>query len=392
MNNSTPHPLLDLAFRPLFIAGSLFSIIALMIWAVLLVNAASTEAFLPLQLWHGHEMLYGFVAAILVGFLLTAVQNWTGLRSVHGPTLLILVLLWIAGRLSMWPWLDIAWWLRLIADCSFLLLAAICLGRLLYQKGQRRNYFAVVALLILVINNLIFHHAIYSDSPLAAAQSLYSMVFVITLMMTTIGGRVIPMFTANTTQIPPRRRLHWLDNAGLSLLWSLVLIYFLQIQDAIPPTVLIGLFAFTALFLGIRCGQWRFLSTLPHPLLWSLHLGYWSIPVGLALFALHYAGLVSFSMGLHTLTVAAMAGLILSMISRVSLGHTGRQIVASTEVTIALVMIFVAALFRVVIASVFQEYSLYAWWFSIAIWVGAFSLFLLRYVPILISPRLDAKR
>lgn len=381
----------DLAFRPFFILGSLFSIVALLVWGSVLANMVEFKAYFPVQLWHGHEMVYGFVAAIMVGFLLTAVQNWTGLRSSHGLSLMILALLWLTGRLLMWPGFDISWWLRMIGDISFLLFSAVLLGRLLLKKAQKRNYFAVIALLILVLDNIVFHYSLHTSNAMSASQSLHSVIFVITLMMSVIGGRVIPMFTANTTQVPARSRKAWLDRAGLGLLWMIVMIFLLQLQAQLPSSFMTVLFATTSVLIALRCSQWRFLTTLPHPLLWSLHLGFWCIPLGLALTALHYAGLIAFSVGLHNLAVGAMAGLILSMICRVSLGHTGRQIAADGLVKLSLIMIFLAALVRVGLPAFYNEHSLQLWWLSIGLWSGAFSLFLYQYLPILIVPRLDAK-
>jgi uncharacterized protein involved in response to NO len=392
MKITPSHPVLDLAFRPFFILGSLFGIIALIFWAVLLSNNDLVNPVYPVQLWHGHEMLYGFVAAFLVGFLLTAIQNWTGLRSVHGLSLLLLVMLWLAGRMVMWPGLEISGWLRFVADGSFLLLSAVFVGRLLQRKAQKRNYFAVVALLILLADNFIFHYALQTGDWLMARQSLYSVVFVITLMMTIIGGRVIPMFTANTTQIPARPRKAWIDKTGLGLLWLIVVIFLLQLQPHLKNEIFATVLILAAIFIGLRCSQWRLMSTWHHPLLWSLHLAYWCIPLALSLLALHYAGSIAFSIGLHVLTVGAMAGLILSMIARVSLGHTGRRIVASRLITVALVMIFLAAVVRVPLAVLLSEYTIVFWHLSITLWGGAFSLFLYQYLPILTTVRADAGR
>lgn len=382
----------DLAFRPFFILGSLFSIVALLVWGGVLANMVEFKAYFPVQLWHGHEMVYGFVAAIMVGFLLTAVQNWTGLRSSHGLSLMILALLWLTGRLLMWPGFDISWWLRMIGDISFLLFSAALLGRLLLKKAQKRNYFAVIGLLILSIDNVIFHYSIHLDNMASASQSLQSVILLITMMMSIIGGRVIPMFTANTTQTPPRPRKKWVDNGGVGLLWLITVIYLLQLQTSIPAYVLIMLFTLAGLLTALRCSQWRLMCAWRHPLLWSLHLGYWCISVGLILFALHYAGFISISLGLHSLTVGAMAGLILSMMSRVSLGHTGRKIMSTPLITSGLVMIFFAAFLRVILAPVLTEYTLIFWWLSIVFWTGAFSFFLYYYLPILTSPRADIQR
>lgn len=389
--NTSP-AILDLAFRPFFLLGSVFSILALIIWGATLYGWGNHTYYGYVQLWHGHEMLFGFVAAIMVGFLLTAVQNWTGLRSVHGKTLIFLIVLWLAGRLAVWFATSLPWWLLIVIDCSFLLCAACLLATLLWQKKQKRNYFVVLALLILMANNLIFHLAVATNKLPVASNSLHGVILLITLMMTIIGGRIIPMFTANTTQVPPRARRQWLDNSGLILLWIMAFIYICQWQDLLPDSLLSLLFLATAILIAARCAMWRLMTTWRHALLWSLHLSYWFIPLGLLLLACHYAGMpLSMNTALHALTVGAMGGLTLSMMSRVSLGHTGRPIIASRIIGLALAFIFIAALCRVGLILISPAISLWAWWLSITLWTVAFLLFLYRYTRILLSPRVISR-
>lgn len=392
MTKNASHPaVLDLAFRPLFLLGTAFSIIALMLWAASLHGWLNHAYHGYSQLWHGHEMLFGFVAAILVGFLLTAVQNWTGLRSVHGNRLLILIMLWLSGRLAVWFAAELPWWLVIILDSSFLLYAAWLLGSLLIKKQQKRNYFAVLAILLLTADNVVFHLSVATGHLQTATYALHSVILLITLLMTVIGGRVIPMFTGNTTQIPPRARIQWLDKAGLALLWAMVVIFLFQLQIYLAEMLLAIIFALAAVFIAARCGLWRPMSTWRHPLLWSLHLSYWFIPVGLLLIACHYAGMaISLSTALHALTVGAMGGLILSMMSRVSLGHSGRPIVATPLIKLALALVLFSALTRVGIILIAPALSIWAWWLSIGLWVIAYGLFLVRYTPILMSPRADS--
>ncbi len=384
------HALLDLAFRPFFLLGSVFSVIALWLWGANLNGWLSHAYHGYSQLWHGHEMLFGFVAAILVGFLLTAVQNWTGLRSAHGKALLSLISLWLLGRVATWFAVLLPWWLVIVVDTSFLLGAAWILARLLTKKQQRRNYFAVGALLLLAADNVVFHLAVASGHLQTAMQALHSVILLITLLMAVIGGRVIPMFTGNTTQIPPRTRVESLDKAGLGLLWALVVIYFIQLQVYLAHSLLAALFAISAILIAARCALWRPFSTSKHALLWSLHLSYWFIPLGLLMIAGHYAGMtVGFSTALHALTVGAMGGLILSMMSRVSLGHTGRPIIAMPVIKLALGLVLLAALARVGLLIIVPSLSLWVWWLSITLWSFAYGIFLLRYTSILLSPRAD---
>ncbi len=389
-NKDTDSTLLELAFRPFFLLGAAFSIIALLFWGASLQGWQNEAYHGYSQLWHGHEMLFGFVAAILVGFLLTAVQNWTGLRSAHGKSLLLLILLWLVGRLAVWYAAQLPWWLVTVVDSGFLVAAAWLLAQLLIKKQQRRNYFALAALLLLTADNVVFHLAVANGHLQVATQALHSVILLITLLMTVIGGRVIPMFTGNTTQIPPRARIEWLDKAGLALLWGMVAIYIFQLQSYLAESLLAVLFAVTASLIGLRCAMWRPLSTAKHALLWSLHLSYWFIPLGLLLMACHYAGLaVSLSTALHALTAGAMGGLILSMMSRVSLGHSGRPIIATPLIKLALGLVLLAALSRVGLVLISPSHSLWAWWLSIVLWSMAYGLFLFRYTPILIAPRID---
>ena len=360
-------PVFDLAFRPLFLLASLFGIIALLYWGGVWNGWVNQSHALPATLWHGHEMMFGFVGAVLVGFLLTAVQTWTGLRSIHGLQCALLVGCWLVGRIAMWP--------------------GLFLAKLIYQKKQKRNYFAVVVLLLLIFTNINFHLSSQAQQFETASYSLYSAVFLITLMMAVIGGRIIPMFTANATQIPARPRLLWLDRAALFSVWLIVAVFFLQLQAWIADYLLAIMLVIAASLTAIRCACWRFFTILSHPSLWSLHLSYWCIPLGLCLLAYHYAGGdVSVNDALHALTVGGMGGLILSMMSRVSLGHTGRPIIASSKIKIAFICVLIAGLVRTLMFSVFSA-SLFSLWLSILLWVLAYSIFLYQYTPILFAER-----
>ncbi len=380
-------PVFDLAFRPLFLLASLFGIIALLYWGGVWNGRVNQSHALPATLWHGHEMMFGFVGAVLVGFLLTAVQTWTGLRSIHGLQCALLVGCWLVGRIAMWPAVGLPSWLVILLDSSFFIYAGLFLAKLIYQKKQKRNYFAVVVLLLLIFTNVNFHLSSQAQQFETASNSLYSAVFLITLMMAVIGGRIIPMFTANATQIPARHRLLWLDRAALFSVWLIVAVFFLQLQAWIADYLLAVMLLIAACLTAIRCACWRFFTTLSHPLLWSLHLSYWCIPLGLCLLAYHYAGgSVSMNDALHALTVGGMGGLILSMISRVSLGHTGRPIIASSKIKIAFICVLIAGLVRTLMFSVFSA-SLLSLWLSILLWVLAYSIFLYQYTPILFAER-----
>ncbi len=382
--------LFALAFRPLFLIAAMFSIVSLLIWGLSL----SGWQFAPyggVQFWHGHEMLFGFVGAVVVGFLLTAVQSWTGLRAVNGRPLIVLLILWLAGRLLMAIPIGPSM-LAVFVDLLFFPLAALFLFIPLLIRNQSRNYFAVLALLLLMFCNGMSHFAVLNNEPIMQSQALFSAVLLITVMMAIIGGRVIPMFTANTTEIPAKPRQKWLDRVALGLLWTLLFLSLLAASWQAPDALLSLIYGVTAILLGWRCAGWRFFSTLKHPLLWSLQFGYWWIVIGLLLFSGHHAGLeIPASVAMHSLTAGAMGTLILSMMSRVSLGHTGRPMVASRLISISLLMITLAALLRVFgvwfLTPIYQHILL----LSVVFWCIAYGLFLIKYTPILINPRVDGK-
>lgn len=388
--NKHSFSLFALAFRPLFISAAVFSVLSLSLWGISL-SGWQFEPHGGVQFWHGHEMLFGFVGAVVVGFLLTAVQSWTGIRAVNGRPLAFLIILWLAGRiLMMLP--AVPETLIVFVDLLFFPAAAVFLFFPIFTRKQTRNYFAVIVLLLLMLCNGMSHFSVLNNDSELQRQAFYSAALLFTLMMAIIGGRVIPMFTANTTRIQAKNRNKWLDRTALGVLWSLLLLSLLAPSWQAAEIVVSLLFATAAFLLGWRCSNWRFFSTLRHPLLWSLHLGYWWIIVGLVLFSGHYAGMqISYDAALHSLTAGAMGTLILSMMSRVSLGHTGRPIVADKLITVSLVLVVIAGSFRVLGAGFFiTAYSNFLL-LSILFWTLAYGLFLFNYIPILIHPRKDGK-
>lgn len=387
---SSINALFSLAFRPLFIGAAVFSILSLLLWGMAL-SGWQFRPFGGVQFWHGHEMLFGFVGAVVVGFLLTAVQSWTGLRAVNGRPLVFLLVLWLAGRVLMAFPVGPAM-LAVFVDLLFFPVAAAFLFMPLLIRNQVRNYFAVLALLVLMLCNGISHYGVLNDDPVLQSQALQSAVILITVMMAIIGGRVIPMFTANTTQLQARPRQPWLDRTALGLLWSLLILSLLASSWQAPDALLSMLYGIAAVLIGWRCAGWRFFSTVSHPLLWSLQLGYWWIVIGLLLFSGHYAGLeIPASIALHSLTAGAMGTLILSMMSRVSLGHTGRPIAADKMMIISLLLISIAAAIRVLGVWLLPSLTQHMLMLSVIFWSIAYGLFVVRFLPTLMQPRPDGK-
>jgi uncharacterized protein involved in response to NO len=385
-------PPLRLGFRPFFLSGAVFSIIAIILWLLMYKGAVN---LLPLgggYWWHIHEMIFGFGCAIIAGFLLTAVQNWTGVRGVQGTTLLILFLLWLAGRVVvLFPGL-LGEVLTTIVDLSFLPVVAFVLAKPIVAIKQYRNLFFVPLLMLFTFANIEMHLAIYFPDVFTITFAAYAGVMLVTFLMSVMAGRVTPMFTANGTQTPKATPLPWLDNATNG---SLAIVMFsLLLQPLVGfSEIFFGVILIIAgVFQTMRWLRWRPWITLSVPLLWSIHLSIKFIAYGLIILGLSYliAEIPSNHIW-HLLTVGGMGGLILAMISRVSLGHTGRPLSPPKAMTFAYVFIVLAALIRSLGPWILPEKSLMFIDISGTFWLFAFGIFVVTYGPMLMSERKDGR-
>jgi uncharacterized protein involved in response to NO len=380
------------AFRPFFLFACIFAILAIGAWVLVQAGELSFVPYGGVTFWHAHEMLFGFVAAIIVGFLLTAVQSWTGLRATHGKPLMVLFSLWLFARILMLLNLFELQWVTALIDISFLLLATFFLARLVLRVKQYRNLIFVPILLLLATANLLTHLSVITGEMHFYTQGMYSTIMIITLMMTVVAGRIFAMFTANGTKTKKVDNLAWLEKVVISFTAILVLIHFFEIQHILPSKVMALLFALSSLAHCIRAIRWQPQVTFKTPLVWSLHLAYWFIPISFLLFALHYAGInISQSNALHGLTAGAMSSLILAMIARISLGHSGRALTPHWIMKYAFALIILAGSIRLISPQIQTYFTLNLNIFSAALWALAFVIFVVIYIPILISSRPDGK-
>jgi uncharacterized protein involved in response to NO len=385
-------PLLRQAFRPMFLFGAAFSAIAMLLWGLILAGQLKIQPVGQVLFWHSHEMLFGFACAIVIGFLLTAVQNWTALRAPHGKSLLLLTLLWLCGRLLLLFGQGLPLWLVAAVDLSFLPLAAWQLAKPLLAVKQYRNLFFVPVLLLLTTCNLIMYLGLFLGRYDLQQLGSLNAIWLITLLMAIVGGRVIPMFTANGTKTPKVEALVWLDRAALGSLWLIFVLHFFSLASLLPASLLSALFALSALLTAIRCARWKIWLTFRVSLLWSLHLAYWFIPLGLALFALRYAGFaISQSIALHALTAGAMGSMILSMMARVSLGHSGRLLQPKQIMAWAFLLVALAGISRTLLIWLLPAHTFSLLWLGIACWVLAYGCYVLVYLPVLTTPRADGR-
>ena len=387
--------LFRLGFRPFFLGGTLFSIVALVVWLLILRGVISFAPFGGSYWWHIHEMVFGFAAAIIAGFLLTAIQSWTGIRGTRGTVLITLFSLWVAGRVllsvsSLLP----SWGSVLVAiiDLSFLPAVAFVLAKPILAIRQHHNLFFVPLLLLFTLANLEMYLAVFYPTHFNMQLSSYAGVLLITFLMSVIAGRVVPMFTANgtnTREVPALLWLEILTNGSLAIaMFQLLLHPLLNFNPQFFGALLI-IAGFGQLLRWVR---WRFWITSSVPLLWSLYGALLFIWCGLILLGLSYwLTDIPRNHAWHLLTVGGMGGLILAMTSRVSLGHTGRALIPPKSMSIAYISISIAALVRTFGPWSSPENSALFIDISGLFWFIAFGVFVYNYGPMLLKARKDGR-
>lgn len=375
-------PLWRLGFRPFYLLAAAFAATAVPAWLLAYLGLLPQG---PVDLlWHTHEMVFGFAVAVVAGFLLTAVQNWTGLATPHGRSLQALVVLWLAGRCAA---LGAPPLLYALVDVTFLFALAGVILRLLLRANNRRNLPICAVIALLGVCNLVFHlalHGVLAVSPLAP---VHGAILLLVLLVAVIGGRVGPMFTRNGA---PGSRARAIPRLDLACIVSIALLALCWLAAARGWAILLAGVAAGA-FNAARLVLWDPLSTLRTPLLWSFHLSYALLVAGLLALGLAGAGIVSGSAAIHLLAAGAMTGMIGAMITRTARGHTGRVMQAGrSEIAIfALLPLAVAARLA---ANLFDTPARgHALALSAVLWALAFVVYLWRYGPWLASPRLDGK-
>ena len=374
--------LFERGFRPFFLLAGLWAPAALLLWLAMLAGILELPTAIDPVAWHVHEMLFGFVAAAIAGFLLTAVPGWTGRPPLRRLPLAALAALWLAGRLAvaLSAWVGAA--VAAAVDIAFLAVLATFCAREITIGRNWRNLVVIALLAILIAANALFH---LGETETAERAAVATIVTLITL----IGGRVVPEFTRNwlvrrgAAKLPPQRD-HF-DSAAMALTVAAA-ISWVAVSDHPLVGALLGL---AAIVLAVRLARWRGLSATSEPLLWVLHLGYLWLPIGLALLAISmHSPAVPQGVALHALTAGAMATMILAMMTRATLGHTGRPLTASRATAAIYILVTVAAAARLAsgLADDGGSLLLHA---SAAAWVAAFALFVMSYGPMLLRPRLD---
>ncbi|MDE1922210.1 MAG: NnrS family protein [Gammaproteobacteria bacterium] len=375
-------------FRPMFLAAMVAAVLLVPVWAAVFVYGASLANPWPPTLWHGHEMVFGFLGAAVAGFLLTAVPNWTGRPGIAGFPLAILASLWLAARAAIatagwWPPAAVA-----AVDVSYFVVLAALSAPPLLRSGNRNAPLPAVVLLLAVCD-AVFHWSLVHHDAVTAMRAIRAAIDIILVLATLIGGRIVPAFTAGALRGSgvSLRTLRGIDGVAIASMVA-VLIVDLPAIDARVAGVVAGLAA-AAQFL--RLAQWRTLHVLGKPIVWILHLGYAWIGVGLALkCAALLGGYAAAAFWLHALTVGALATLVVGVMSRAALGHTGRTLDLDGRTIVAYFLLMLAGLTRVFGLGVLPVAYPTVILIAAFLWTTAFTLLVWVYAPILWSARVDA--
>ncbi|MDR6855806.1 NnrS family protein [Variovorax guangxiensis] len=373
----------QLGFRPFYLLASAFAALSIGLWAV------QSAGWLPLAylqgpLWHAHEMLFGFMLAVIVGFLFTAGGNWSGRPTPTGLPLAALAALWVAGRILV---LTPFGWTAALVNAAFPLASAFALAIPLVAARNRRNYFFVGLLLLLSGAALAFHLSALGVIRVPAWIGIQLALDILLFIMAVMGGRVIPMFTNNAVSGANATRRPMVERAALGGVLALLLID----VSGLPPTVAAAAALAAALAHFARWLLWRPWKSLDNTLVLVLHLAYAWIPVHLALRALASHGWVSPSLATHALTVGAAGGLIIGMMVRTARGHTARVLRADQFDTACFLLVLLAALVRILVPLFAPSQTIVAVLASAAFWTWGFGLYAVRYWSVLTRPRLDGK-
>ncbi|HEX7025915.1 MAG TPA: NnrS family protein [Gammaproteobacteria bacterium] len=380
----------NLGFRPFFAVAAAYALVAMLAWMGIYVFGGSLPlATLPAMTWHAHEMIYGYSMAVIAGFLLTAVRNWTGVQTLHGLPLALLVAVWALARLAPFVNLPGGQYVLAALDLGFMIFLLVAVAIPIVRARQWRQLGIVSKLLLLGFGNTLFYAGVFGWSSQGDRIGLYIGFYLIIALILTMSRRLIPFFTERGVdeQVTLKNR-RWLDIAALLLFVLFMLLeVFTGLKQAAAVTAIL-LFVLHA----FRLYGWFTPAILRHPLLWSLHAGYTFIVAGFILYAAAVFFGISPFLSVHAFAVGGIGVITLGMMARVSLGHTGRNIRRPPKAVVYILLaLIVAAVIRVFLPLVGMEH--YRLWIALSqvFWILGFTGFLVVYSPVLIKPRIDGQ-
>lgn len=385
--------LFNLGFRVFFFVAGLFAVVSVGAWLLMYVGQIDLSLIDAPARWHAHEMLFGFTLAVVAGFFLTVVPNWTRAKAQKGPILMVLSGLWLLGRVVVWNQGSLPYSAVMAGDMLFLLAFSAVVARPLLDPQHRRQFVFVPILVSLIAANAFMHLDALGFAALAidwGQRGLMLGVDATVVLIALMGGRVTPSFTSSflghadpSIKVAQRPAL---DRAVMAATWGVLVIDLVW-----PERWLGGSMALIASVLHLaRLGGWQSLRTLGNPILWVLHLGYLWLIIGLAMKGLADFEILEQADALHALTIGGIGTMTMAMMTRASLGHTGHSVTARPLIVVAYILLTIAALARLAVMA-WPEVTVELVVVSGAAWMLAFAAFFVIYAPILIRPRIDGR-
>lgn len=381
--------ILSFGFRPFFLFAGIWATLAMVLWVFMLTGALALPVAWSSFDWHAHEFVFGYTSAVIAGFVLTAVPNWSGRLPVIGWSLAWLSALWVAGRVAVLVSGWLPWWLVAIIDVGFLAVFAGVILREIVSGKNWRNLPVVGMVALLALANAAFHIEAALGHAAADGYGLRFALGAIISLISLIGGRIIPSFTRNW--LARRQETEFPVPWSRPDLWILLgsgaaLVLFVAAPGAAPTGWLLILAGIAHLW---RQSRWRPFATGPEALLWVLHLGYLLLSLGFVAAGAATLGLVPYAAGLHVWMAGAIGLMTLAVMGRAANGHTGRPLHAGPWLAASYVALTASVAARFIAG--FMPGSMGLLHLAALLWVAAFGVFSVLYWPILTGPRLAKK-
>lgn len=375
-----------LGFRPFFLLAGFSAVLLIMLWFLQLTGQISISGYYTPTGWHAHEMLFGYSAAVVAGFILTAAGNWTGIKMIRGWRLMLLTAVFLAGRFA--PFIpELPHWLIATTDIIFLPLVAFILAIPVIRVKQWSNIVFVPLLLTMAAANTAVHLSALKVIDVNIVMGSRAMVYLVILLIVVMGGRVIPFFTERGVAGVVTKK--WTAIEYLSG-FSVVLA---AISDVFFGwSVVTGYLAFFAALINlVRLYGWYSNLIWYVPLVWVLQLAYGWIIFGFILKGLMIFDISQSAFSYHAFTVGGIAMMTLGMMARVSIGHTGREMILNSWMVLSFIILNVAAIVRVILPMFMHDFYLQLIQVASGLWIVAFTIFVIAYTPMLLKARIDGR-
>ena len=385
-NKNTSFSLFALGFRPFFLLAAFSAFTLMLLWLLELTGKISISGYYTATGWHAHEMLFAYTVAVVSGFLLTAVGNWTGMKMINGWYLVLLTFVFLLGRFA--PFVaDLQYWVIALSDLAFLPLVAIIIAIPVIKAKQWSNFVFIPLLLAMATANLLVHLSALNILDISIVIGSRAMLYLIVLLIIIMGGRVIPFFTERGVQGVTTKKWNWVERLAPLSVIALMLVDVFYTNNIITGYVAI----FAAIIHFIRLFGWYSNKIWQVPLVWILQLAYSWFIIGFIIKGLAIFNINESLFSYHALTVGGIGIMTLGMMARVSLGHTGREMILNRWMVVSFVLVTLAAIVRVILPLFITEYYLQFIQISGWLWTISFVIFFLVYTPMWMKPRVDGR-